>query len=208
MNDFRKWKITGFVATILIVLSIPLYLIKISVFIGDQNPDAYEGEAKFVGREGCIDCHKKENDLWVGSHHDKAMDIATEESVLGDFNNAEFEYNGTVSRFYRKENRFFVHTQGPAGKMGDFEITHTFGYTPLQQYLVPFENGRLQCLPIAWDTKNKKWYHLFPMVYPDQKIAPDDWLYWTNLGQNWNGMCAECHSTNLQKNYYQNSRIF
>jgi predicted CXXCH cytochrome family protein len=201
MNDFGNWKITGFVATILIVLSIPLYIIKMSVFNGDKNPDPYKDEAKFVGRDGCIDCHKKENDLWLGSHHDKAMDIATEESVLGDFNNAEFEHNEIVSRFYRKDNRFFVYTQGPCGKTGDFEITHTFGYTPLQQYLVPFENGRLQCLPIAWDTENKKWYHLFPMVYRDQNIEPDDWLYWTNLGQNWNGMCAECHSTNLQKNY-------
>ena len=24
---------------------------------------------------------------------------------------------------------------------------------------------------------------------------------WTNAGQNWNGMCAECHSTNLKKNF-------
>jgi hypothetical protein len=120
MNDFGNWKITGFVATILIVLSIPLYIIKMSVFNGDKNPDPYKDEAKFVGRDGCIDCHKKENDLWLGSHHDKAMDIATEESVLGDFNNAEFEHNEIVSRFYRKDNRFFVYTQGPCGKTGDF----------------------------------------------------------------------------------------
>jgi tetratricopeptide (TPR) repeat protein len=67
----------------------------------------------------------------------------------------------------------------------------------LQQYLVPFPGGRLQCLPIAWDVNKKKWYHL----YPDTPIDPKDWLYWTNAGQNWNGMCAECHSTNLKKNY-------
>jgi Tfp pilus assembly protein PilF len=81
--------------------------------------------------------------------------------------------------------------------MSDFEITHTFGWYPLQQYLVPFPGGRLQCLPIAWDVKEKRWYHL----YPDAPIDPSDWLYWTNAGQNWNGMCAECHSTNLKKNY-------
>jgi tetratricopeptide (TPR) repeat protein len=81
--------------------------------------------------------------------------------------------------------------------MGDFEITYTFGWHPLQQYLIPFPGGRLQCLPIAWDVKAKKWYHL----YPKAPIDPSDWLYWTNAGQNWNGMCAECHSTNLKKNY-------
>jgi predicted CXXCH cytochrome family protein len=81
--------------------------------------------------------------------------------------------------------------------MGDYEITHTFGWYPLQQYLVPFSGGRLQCLPLAWDVRQKKWYHL----YPDQPMDPEDWLYWTNASQNWNGMCAECHSTDLQKNY-------
>jgi tetratricopeptide (TPR) repeat protein len=125
------------------------------------------------------------------------MDVANDETVLGDFNNAVVEFHGVTSRFYRKDKKFFVHTQGPDGKMGEFEITHTFGWHPLQQYLVPFPGGRLQCLPITWDAKAKNWYHL----YPDTPIEPKDWLYWTNAGQNWNGMCAECHSTNLQKNY-------
>jgi len=90
-----------------------------------------------------------------------------------------------------------VSTQGPQGEMGDFEITHTFGWFPLQQYLIPFPEGRLQCLPIAWDARENRWYHL----YPDRQLAADDWLYWTNNGQNWNAMCAECHSTDLRKNY-------
>jgi hypothetical protein len=125
------------------------------------------------------------------------MEIANDETVLGDFDNAVAEFHGVTSRFYRKDGSFFVHTQGPDGKMGEFEITHTFGWYPLQQYLVPFPGGRLQCLPVAWDVKEKQWYHL----YPDSPIDPKDWLYWTNAGQNWNGMCAECHSTNLKKNY-------
>ena len=32
-------------------------------------------------------------------------------------------------------------------------------------------------------------------------IAPEDPLHWTGLNHNWNFMCAECHSTNLRKNY-------
>jgi tetratricopeptide (TPR) repeat protein len=144
-----------------------------------------------------MDCHKKEYDKWHDSHHDLAMDVANENTVLGDFDNAVFEYFGVTSRFFRKDGRFFVHTQGPDGKIGEFEIKNTFGVDPLQQYLVPFPGGRLQCLPMAWDVNKKKWYHL----YPDAPIDPKDWLYWTNAGQNWNGMCAECHSTNLKKNY-------
>jgi tetratricopeptide (TPR) repeat protein len=38
-------------------------------------------------------------------------------------------------------------------------------------------------------------------LYPDDDIAADDSLHWTGLQQNWNYMCAECHSTGLQRNY-------
>ena len=192
-----KWKIIGFVATVLIVLSIPLYLLK-TTFITSRPDGISPGPAAaFVGNRKCMECHKKEYDKWLGSHHDHAMDVANEQTVLGDFNNAEFRIHGVTSRFYRKEGRFLVHTQGPEGRMSEFEVTHTFGWYPLQQYLLPFPGGRLQCLPIAWDVQKKKWYHL----YPDAPIDPKDWLYWTNAAQNWNGMCAECHSTNLKKNY-------
>ena len=191
------WKITGLVATIVIVLSLPSYLLKeyyVRTLAGPAKP---ERVATFVGREKCKSCHKKEYDKWLNSDHDKAMDVANEDTVLGDFNNAVFEDDGITSRFYRKDKKFFVNTQGPDGKMGDFEIAYTFGVKPLQQYLVPFPGGRLQCLNIAWDVEKKKWYRLPPY---DVK-GPDDWLHWTKAGQNWNIMCADCHSTHLQKGY-------
>ena len=194
VNFMKRWKITGFIATLVIILSIPAYMLKEKYF---RRPSASHTVATFTGSRKCLDCHKAEYDKWQNSHHDRAMDVANVETVLGDFNNVSAEFHGVTSRFYRKDNKFFVHTIGPDGKMGEFEITHTFGWYPLQQYLVPFPGGRLQCLPITWDVKEKKWYHL----YPDTPIDPKDWLYWTNAGQNWNGMCAECHSTNLKKNY-------
>jgi tetratricopeptide (TPR) repeat protein len=60
----------------------------------------------------------------------------------------------------------------------------------------------------VWDTEEERWYHLVPAVYHDQEIPPDDWLYWTNLGQNWNGMCADCHSTELKKNFDHETMTF
>jgi Tfp pilus assembly protein PilF len=189
-----SWKITGLIATLIIILSIPAYVLKERYF---ARPPAFRPAATFAGSRKCKDCHKAEYDNWQNSLHDRAMEVADGATVLGDFNDAVVEFYGVTSRFYRKGNKFFVQTQGPNGRIGEFEITHTFGWYPLQQYLVPFPNGRLQCLPIAWDVKKKKWYYL----YPDAPIDPKDWLYWTNAGQNWNGMCAECHSTNLKKNY-------
>ncbi len=190
----RTWTFTGIIATLVIILSIPAYLLKERHFL---RPTDQTLGATFLGARKCMDCHKREYDRWHDSHHDHAMEVADDASVLGDFNNAVVEFHGVTSRFYRKEDKYFVFTQGPDGKMGEFEITHTFGWHPLQQYLVPFPGGRLQCLPIAWDVERKRWYNL----YPDEPFDPRDWLYWTNAGQNWNGMCAECHSTNLKKNF-------
>ena len=185
------------IATAVIVLSVPAYYYKVEYRGSFRKGRPAEPGATFVGSQKCMDCHKKEYDRWQGSHHDHAMDVATDTTVLGDFSDAVFEMHGVTSRFYRKDGRFYVHTRGPEGKMGEFEITHTFGWYPLQQYLVPFAGGRLQCLPIAWDVREKRWYHLTP----EEPVEPKDWLHWTHAGQNWNGMCAECHSTNLKKNY-------
>jgi predicted CXXCH cytochrome family protein len=47
------------------------------------------------------------------------------------------------------------------------------------------------------DQGGQKWFHL----YPYEQIKHDDVLHWTRLNQNWNFMCAECHSTGVKKNY-------
>jgi len=205
MSDpsLNLWKNVGLIATVLIVLSTPVYLVK-ERHRSAPSAGLASVTAAFVGSTKCQSCHKPEYDKWQASHHRYAMALATQETVLGDFNDASFEHLGVKSRFYRRDGKYFVHTQGPGGGLGEFEITHTFGWYPLQQYLIPFPGGRLQCLPIAWDLRKKQWYHL----YPDRPPDPQDWLYWTNQAQNWNGMCAECHSTNLKKNYDLTSDTF
>jgi len=170
---------------------------------------AVAGAADYVGVRECVECHKTQVSLWTGSHHDLAMQHATDETVLADFDNAQFTYAGTTSRFHRKNGKLMVRTDGPDGKLHDYEIRYTFGVTPLQQYLVELDNGRLQALTIAWDTRDEneggqRWFHL----YPDEEITYDDELHWTRTNFNWNGMCAECHSTHLEKNYDSASDAF
>lgn len=159
-------------------------------------------EAAFVGSEKCSGCHQAEAELWRTSQHKRAMDHATEKSVLGDFNNASLDHFGIHSRFFRKDGKFIVETDGADGKLAEFEAKYTFGVEPLQQYLAEFPDGRIQALPLAWDSRPKteggqRWFHL----YPDEQIGHDDVLHWTRLNLNWNFMCAECHSTGVRKNY-------
>ena len=134
----------------------------------------------FVENATCAACHSKQYIEWLGSHHERAMQIATDKTVLGNFNDTSFTHFGIKSRFYKKDGKFFVRTEGADGRLGDFEIKYTFGVEPLQQYLIEFPRGRLQGLTVAWDTQRKRWFHL----YPDEKISPDDPLHWTGLYQN------------------------
>jgi predicted CXXCH cytochrome family protein len=161
-----------------------------------------EANASFVGSESCAGCHQAETKLWKGSQHQLAMAHATDKSVLGDFSEATFDYFGVKSRFFRKDRKYLVETDGSDGKLATFEIKYTFGVDPLQQYLVEFPDGRLQALSIAWDSRPKdqggqRWFHL----YPKDEIRHGDVLHWTKLNQNWNFMCSECHSTGVRKNY-------
>jgi Flp pilus assembly protein TadD len=137
------------------------------------------------------------------------MQEAAEDTVLGDFAGTSLTQFGVTSTFYRANDKFMVRTEGADGKLGDFEIRYVFGVHPLQQYLIEFSGGRLQALSFAWDTRpqdqgGQRWFHL----YPDEQITHDDELHWTKPSQNWNSMCAECHSTNLQKRYDPAAKSF
>jgi tetratricopeptide (TPR) repeat protein len=158
--------------------------------------------ATWVGAAACAACHAAETRAWQGSHHDLAMQEATDRTVLGDFGGATFEYAGTTTRFFRRDGRPVVTTDGPDGRLADFPVRYVFGVAPLQQYLVEFPDGRLQALSISWDSRpaeagGQRWFHL----YPAEAVTHADPLHWTRPSQNWNFMCAECHSTNLRRNY-------
>ncbi|TYA60055.1 tetratricopeptide repeat protein [Formosa maritima] len=159
--------------------------------IKSVHKDGYVGDAQ------CISCHKDAVDSWKGSDHDLAMQIVNESTVLGDFNDVSITLDGVSYFFSRKNEDYIVQVKEIDGSDIEYKISYTFGVTPLQQYIADFDNGKKQVLRVSWDVNNKRWYH----QYPGDKISPHDWMHWSKSSQNWNTMCAECHSTNLKKNY-------
>src|SRR4029453_13268601 len=107
----------------------------------------------------CRDCHAAEFAAWSGSHHDRAMEVADPNSVLGDF-------SGKNPHFTQKDGRYFVEGH-PA--------PYTFGVAPLQQMLVELPRGKLQAYTTAWDTEKQRW---FPLE-TDAGTADGDALHWT-----------------------------
>ncbi len=163
---------------------------------------AGSGPAEYVGSAACARCHEVEAEAWRDSHHDLAMQPASAESVLGDFDAASFTSHGTTTTFSRRGSDFIVRTDGADGELAEFPVAYTFGVEPLQQYLIPFPGGRYQALGVAWDARSteeggQRWFHL----YPDQEVETGDRLHWTSPDQTWNYQCADCHSTDLVRGY-------
>src|SRR5690554_6692196 len=156
--------------------------------------------AEFVGSDSCAGCHSEQHSAWRQSQHHHAMAHAGPDTVLGDFEDARFDYAGVTTLFTRRGERYFVTTDGPDGELEEFEVLYTFGLDPMQQYLVDLGQGRLQALSNVWDTRpaeqgGQRWFHL----YPDDEIGHGDPLHWTGAAQHWNFMGADCPDGALEE---------
>jgi predicted CXXCH cytochrome family protein len=160
-------------------------------------PIAHAQETGFAGSAACAECHAAESAAWQTSDHHWALKAPDPLSMLGDFNNASFTHKGITSRFFTRDGKYFIETEGETGKPETFEIRYAVGHRPLQQYLVETKQGRLQTLDIAWDINARKWFHL----YPEQDLPPGDGLHWTGSYKNWQARCATCHQTGFDKGY-------
>ncbi|HSC52982.1 MAG TPA: tetratricopeptide repeat protein [Phnomibacter sp.] len=162
-----------------------------------DNDTATAEANSYTGNQSCKSCHAAEHAQWEKSHHYMAMQPANDSTVLGNFNNQTFTADGVTTRFFKKDGKFMINTEGEDGQSHDYEVKYIFGFTPLQQYLIEFPGGRMQATRVSWDVIAKKWFHQMA----GDKIPAGDWLHWTGNGQNWNTMCAGCHSTNVKKGY-------
>lgn len=106
------------------------------------------------------------------------MKIADSTSVLANFNNTTFSSKNIQHRFFRNNGDFYVNTIGSDGEYQDFKVIYTFGFTPLQQYIVQFPDGKFQCLDIAWDSEKKIWFDLKPNL----ELRTDEWIHWSQGG--------------------------
>lgn len=158
----------------------------------------------FVGSARCQSCHAEEFTAWQSSHHALAMQPANPDTVL-----ATFPATVGDATLHQNDNTFTATFKALGEVPAEHEITHTFGVAPLQQYLVDHGNGQLQTLRQSWDSRpsadgGQRWF----LQYADEHIPPGDVLHWQGMAQNWNSMCADCHTTGFRKGYDPDSGTF
>lgn len=149
----------------------------------------------------CVSCHQQAVSDWQSSDHAKAMMVADEASVLGDFSNVSVNHYSQTVRFFKQSDEFYIEYIQD-GQAQSFKVSYTFGHYPLQQYLIETSNGRKQVFPYAWDSQpssqgGQRWYP----IYADEDIKEKDRFHWQQPLHNWNGMCANCHSDGLKMQY-------
>ncbi|MDP7011041.1 MAG: hypothetical protein QF685_06655, partial [Verrucomicrobiota bacterium] len=120
---------------------------------GSGTPPTPNPRPTYVGRASCVECHAEAVAKWEGSHHFHAMELPNDQTVRADFNGTTFTHHDISSRFFRKDGRYLIETENQKGKQETFPVKYTFGWEPLQQYLVEFPDGRLQVLPFCWDVE-------------------------------------------------------
>ena len=163
----------------------------------------------YTGSETCLSCHEEEANAWRQSDHYHSMLPASEQSVLGNFNDVTFNTTNRTTRFFKEGESYFVETLNEQAEKQTYEVVYTFGYRPLQQYLLRTNGGRLQAFDVVWDSRSKsqggqRWYQL----QGDAVTDPEHPFFWTGYFQNWNSRCASCHSTNLRKHYNPDNNTF
>lgn len=166
---------------------------------GPEVASAALASGGYAGSSQCRECHVREYDAWRLSDHYRAMNAADGGSVLGDFSDVRVTFHGIETRFFAEGGSHFVDTVGDAGRAA-YPVRYTFGFRPLQQYLLDAGGGRLQAFDVAWDARpaeagGQRWFHL----HPDEAITPGHGFFWTGHALNWSSHCADCHSTGLVK---------
>lgn len=160
------------------------------------------GRETFVGSAACADCHRAQSDAYRSSHHARAL-VAPGAEGTAPFDESPFTSTfGGTTKFSSRGGAPVVTTPAPDGKSATYPVRYVAGVAPLQQLVVETERGKLQSLGVAWDTRpaadgGSHWFH----VYGPKGVAPADSLFFTGSSQSWNHICADCHSTWVERRY-------
>ena len=158
---------------------------------------AASSNAEWVDETRCQSCHTEQHADWLNSHHQLAMQPATDDTVLGNFDQQSLSTDTETSRFFRRDGGFWINTPNAEGKPTDYPVAYTFGVEPLQQYFLQLNDGRLQSHGAAWDVPEQRWFHL----YDGDGVDHQHRLHWSGAQQNADFMCIECHTTGFQRDY-------
>ncbi len=147
-------------------------------------------DAGYVSSDACKACHPGEYESWHRTFHRTMTQVASPESVLGDFDNVTLEYFDKKFYLSKKDDEFWITQVGARST----KVLQTTGSHHYQVYWVSGGSGNM--------------LHNFPFVYllEDQRWARrnDVFMMPPSIGNQpesvrpWNDGCIACHATHGQ----------
>lgn len=156
----------------------------------------------YVQSNQCILCHPGQYETWHQTYHRTMTQIPSEESVLGNFDDATLTFQGVTSRFYQRGEFFYIQTINSDGVPTEFEVAFTIGSRRIQQYVTRLSNNTHWRLPLAWNISEERWFHLNGGF-----LHPDGSEFNEHLAL-WDANCIFCHNTKAQPNLDWTTQAF
>ncbi len=167
-----------------------------------------DDEEGYVGSRSCRECHERFYELWSPSHHGKAMqpmaDVLNNENLILN-QQATQVGNKWYEVSVKRDQLFMIEKANPEDKivLNTYEAIWALGGRNIYYFLAPFEGGKLQTMPLAYDINRKEWYsnpqsavrHFVDDVINDEEVE------WTHSLYTFNTTCHSCHVSQLNKNY-------
>ncbi len=151
----------------------------------------------YVSSDRCQACHPGKYATWKASYHSSMTQVATRESVVGDFDNRSLRHGSETFFLSREGDEFWVEMPDidgvdprSGGRRVRRKIVLTTGSHHMQAYWYNAGNTRvLGLLPFVFDIELRRWYPrrasfvMPPLDEPESEVG------------RWNKVCLECHVT-------------
>lgn len=201
-------------SSVLIVFT-GLLLLGIKLIIPDGAVEEQVSIDGYVGARSCRECHERFYDLWSPSHHGKAMqpmtDVLSNEGLqLPDV--AKKVGNRWYEVSMDKDSLFMIEreSQNTTEELNRYVAKWALGGRNIYYFLTPFEGGRLQTMPLAYDINRMEWYSnpQSAVRHFVDNVAMDEEVDWEHSLYTFNTTCHSCHVSQLNKNYDVGSNTY
>jgi len=176
-------------------------LFVICLFFSAKTQAEEKQPTPYAGSSSCRECHEKFYQLWSTSMHGLAMQPYT----LGFAAIQLTPHQGEIvigKDKYRADIVEGVVIETGRKGMKKYKIEHVLGGKNVYYFLTPFNKGRLQTLPVAYDVNKKEWFDTaasgirhFPGGERGEAVS------WKEYPYTFNTACYSCHVSQLSTNY-------
>jgi predicted CXXCH cytochrome family protein len=164
-----------------------------------QTLPQVHGPAGYVGSAACRECHEDQFTSWHRSYHRSMTQVASEQTVLADFDNVVLTTDNARFTLNKKAGEFWVRmeplVQRPAENGQPAALEQRLGLVTgshhMQVFWVPEGSGNLQLgFPFTWLIPEKRW-----VPRNSTFVRPPDLQHHSEV---WNVVCSRCHTTGVQ----------